>query len=235
MTVKSTRQSSAKSGMTGEQKKRIGVIIGSVLAVLLLAGLGFYIWSLREDPEVVRFQELSRQVFQPNDKLSDAERDRLRTEWREAQQNLSESQRRQAFEEMGRSMRRGFTETIDKYFDLPPEKRVAYLDEQIRQMEEMRKNWARSRQDRPGGGGPGGPPRGGSGPGGSGSGFGRGGPGGRDENGMSGRRRMLDATTPEQRAKFQQYFKAVNDRRKQLGLEEMGGPWGGRRGGGGAR
>ncbi len=233
MTVKSARQSPAKSGMTREQKKRIGMIIGSVLAVLLLGGLGFYVWANRTDPEIARFQELSQQVFQANATQSDADRERLRTEWREAQENLSESQRRQAFEEMGRSMRRRFTETIDAYFELPPEKRVAYLDEQIRQMEEMRKNWARNRQDRPGGGGTGGPPRGGSG--GGGPGFGRGGPGGRDENGMSGRRRMLDATTPEQRAKFQQYFKAVSDRRKQLGLEEMGGPWGGRPRGGGAR
>ena len=180
------------------------------------------------DREVEAAKELFTQVRNPE--ISAEERDRLRTELRAMTENLDEGQREQVFREFGQSMRRQFTERIDKYFELPEDQRVAYLDEQIREMEKWRQ--AREANRVEGGNGRGGqagaPGRGGP-PGGD-----RRGNRGDDGSGMSGRRRMLDRTSAEERAKFTEYMQAMQERREQLGLPPMrfGPPRGGRDGGG---
>jgi len=127
-------------------------------------------------------------------------------------------------------MQRHMNERIDAFFALPVQQRNAYLDKQIKEMEQWRKQWearrpqndqARNRsgqgpastQNRPGAnaGGP---------------------PGGRhvrtaDERNQR-RNRRLDHTTPEQRAKWTAYFSALQKRRTELGLPAF--PPHGRRG-----
>jgi hypothetical protein len=95
------------------------------------------------------------------------------------------------------------------YFDLSADQRRAALDKQIDEMERMRKEFEKRRGQ---GGGPRmGPP----------GGFGRG-AGGGDRNQM--RKRMLDNTSPQQRAMFDEYFRDVAQRRKERGLPPLPGP-----------
>ena len=226
-----TKKNAVSSRMNRKFWLRAG--IGSV-ALLLLAAVGWLVWSMLPDREVEAAKELFTQVRNPE--ISAEERDRLRTELRAMTENLNEGQREQVFREFGQSMRRQFTERIDKYFELPEDQRVAYLDEQIREMEK----WRQAREANRG--------EGGNGRGGQAGGPGRGGPGGPpggdrrgnrgdDGSGMSGRRRMLDRTSAEERAKFTEYMQAMQERREQLGLPPMrfGPPRGGRGGGGGGR
>ena len=215
------------STATVNQKVWIRTGIGAI-AILLLIGIGWFVWSLRPDREVEAAKQLFTQMRNPE--TSADERDRLRTEWRALEENLSDGQREQVFRSAGQDMRRQFTQRIDRYFELPADQRVAYLDEQIREMEQWRRDREANRGDRndgnrgggrvggPGGGG--GPPRGD-----------RQDRQGDDGSGMSRRRRMLDRTSPEQRAKFTEYMQAMQERREELGLPplQFGPPRGGGR------
>jgi hypothetical protein len=151
-------------------------------------------------------------------------------------QSLPEELRPQAMAEGRSIMMRHMQAKIDGYFALPPAKRDAYIDSEIRQMEFMRKAFMAGQTamrfmgvggSNAGGAGAGSaaaggaaaagkppagtattePPR--SGP-----------PMGRN---MS-RKEMIDRTTPQQRAQFQEYFSRVEERRKALGLPAGWGP-----------
>jgi hypothetical protein len=129
---------------------------------------------------------------------------------------------------------------IDTYFTTPPEKRKAELDRQIDQEEMMRKAFEAGRTVAGmfGGGaaaaggqpaGQGGAGQGASGQTGGGAG-GTGGPGGGGRPGggppQSGseedrnrwRKSMIDSTTPEQRSRYVEYRRAMEERREQRGL-----------------
>ena len=132
---------------------------------------------------------------------------------------------------------------INAYFSLPPEQRQAELDRHIKQEELFRKAWEASRPDAgqrgavaggaagnpaggpssgagPGGGGPGGGGPGGGGPGGGGF----GGPprNGSEDDRNRWRKNMIDSTTPEQRAQYVEYRRAMDARREQLGMKPPG-------------
>jgi hypothetical protein len=136
---------------------------------------------------------------------------------------------------------------INAYFSLPPEQRQMELDRQIKQEDLFRKAWEASRpaggrQAGPSGsvaasGGPGGGQGGGTGgaaagagganaAGGAGGGNGpvRGGPprNGSEEDRNRWRKNMIDSTTPEQRARYVEYRRAMEARREQLGKPS---PW----------
>ncbi len=114
---------------------------------------------------------------------------------------------------------------IDAYFAAPPDQRQALLDSQIDQEEMMRKAFEAGQAvagmmggGQQGGGqaaaGPqsgGGPQAGGrpsSGPSG----------GGTEEDRNRWRKSMIDRTTPEQRARYVEYRRAMDERREQRGL-----------------
>ena len=110
---------------------------------------------------------------------------------------------------------------VSTYFSLPAEKRQDFLDQEIRQMEFMRKAFAAGqtvaaffgggRSESAGGKrGEGAGPRPPFGP-----------PGGSEEDRNRFRKHMLDSTTPEQRARFVEYIGAIERRRGQLGLPAM--------------
>jgi hypothetical protein len=130
---------------------------------------------------------------------------------------------------------------IDSYFTAPPEKRKAELDRQIDQEEMMRKAFEAGRTVAGmfGGGAGGGQPagQGGSGQGASsqagGGAGGAGGPGGgsrpggppqggSEEDRNRWRKSMIDSTTPEQRARYVEYRRAMDERREQRGLPTWG-------------
>jgi hypothetical protein len=164
---------------------------------------------------------------------------------REKIEALPESMQREAGRRGANVFRATMRTRIDAYFSLPPEKRQAELDRQIKQEELFRKAWEASR---PAGGRPDGPPgglaagaapgtgAGDGGPGGAGggpNGGGRGGgPGGRgfggpprngtEEDRNRWRKNIIDSTTPEQRARYVEYRRAMNARREQLGMKPAG-------------
>ncbi len=126
---------------------------------------------------------------------------------------------------------------IDSYFTAPPEKRKAELDRQIDQEEMMRKAFEAGRavagmfgggqQAGQGGAGPGGAAPGGQQAGGQQAGGSRpsgGGPpqGGSEEDRNRWRKSMIDSTTPEQRSRYVEYRRAMDERREQRGLPTWG-------------
>ena len=157
---------------------------------------------------------------------------------------LPETMRREAGRRGGNVFRNTMQTRVNAYFSLPPEQRQAELDRQIKQEELFRQAWAASRPagggrggppgaaianggpagGGPGGAGPGGAGPGGAGPGGAGGGPRGGGPGGggpprdgSEEERNRWRKNMIDSTTPEQRAKYVEYRRAMDARREQLG------------------
>jgi len=134
---------------------------------------------------------------------------------------------------------------IDSYFTAPPEKRKAELDRQIDQEEMMRKAFEAGRAVAGmfGGGQPAGQSGAGQGAAGQGaagqsaagqggagqSGQGRGGPpgggppqSGSEEDRNRWRKSIIDSTTPEQRARYVEYRRAMDERREQRGLQSWG-------------
>lgn len=128
---------------------------------------------------------------------------------------------------------------IDSYFTAPPEKRKAELDRQIDQEEMMRKAFEAGRAVAGmfGGGQPAGQSgagQGAAGQGGAGQGSqqaaqasgGRSGGGppqsGSEEDRNRWRKSIIDSTTPEQRARYVEYRRAMDERREQRGLQSWG-------------
>jgi hypothetical protein len=128
---------------------------------------------------------------------------------------------------------------IDSYFTAPPEKRKAELDRQIDQEEMMRKAFEAGRAVAGMFGG--GQPAGQSGAGQCAAGQGAAGQGGQQaaqaSGGRSGggppqsgseedrnrwRKSIIDSTTPEQRARYVEYRRAMDERREQRGLQSWG-------------
>lgn len=125
---------------------------------------------------------------------------------------------RQQVERSGGSLfREAFRGRMDEYFTAPPQQRLAVLDRQIDQEEMMRKAFEAGRGAMAALGGGGGN-AGGSGSGAAGD-ANRGPRGSRtEEDRNKWRKSMIDRTTPEQRARYVEYRRAMDERREQRGL-----------------
>lgn len=140
-------------------------------------------------------------------------------------------------EQQGRNtFRTAMRKRIDAYFTAPPEQRQAELDRQIDQEEMMRMAFEAGRavtsmmgggqQAGPSGGGGSGQQQAGQGVGQQQAGPPAGGPtrSGSEEDRNRWRKTMIDSTTPEQRARYVEYRRAMEKRREQRGLQSPG--WG---------
>jgi hypothetical protein len=130
---------------------------------------------------------------------------------------------RQQVERSGGSMfREAFRARMDEYFTAAPQQRLAVLDRQIDQEEMIRKAFeaGRGAMAALGGGGSGSNAGGGgSGNAASGGNASRGSRGSRSEEDRNKwRKSMIDRTTPEQRARYVEYRRAMEDRREKRGL-----------------
>lgn len=153
----------------------------------------------------------------------------------EKMRDVPREYRDQVGQQMGRLWEARERAELASYFKLSPAQRQAELDRRIKADEARRQAWQAEREKRDqtraaGGqqasGAAQGGDRGGRGPGGGQSGPGQPG-GGRTEDGRNARSKgRIDRTTPEQRAQQAEYRRAMDARRKELGL-----PTGGRRGG----
>jgi hypothetical protein len=192
------------------------VVLGSLAGVLLLLalGAGYWWWSSANDPRVVAIvkqtEQLRERFFPSNGQvastgaMSQEDADEMvaaMTSIRDQMEKLPEHLRPVAGMQIGRMFFTGMQQQMDDFFATPAAQRQAVLDQHIFQMEAMRTAFARNGQ------GPGGPPA-----------MRSSNEGDRNE----WRKRMLDRTTPEQRARWTEYRDAVDKRRDELGL---GNPW----------
>jgi hypothetical protein len=180
-----------------------GIVAVAMLAVLVA---WFYGWfdgkDYSDDPQVAA---LEKERDANADKFMNMPEEQRRTEgdaFRKRMEGLTPDQR-QAFMESSMAvfvpmMAKQFEKRYDEFMAMSPEEQRRELDERINEME------ARGGQ-----GGSGGP--------------GRGGPPNMDPKRMDEfRKKMLDYTTPEQRAKFENGVNMFNQRRKERGLPPVG-------------
>ena len=180
-----------------------GIVAVAMLAVLVA---WFYGWfdgkDYSDDPQVAA---LEKERDANADKFMNMPEDQRRTAgdaFRKQMEGLTPDQR-QAFMESSMAvfvpmMAKQFEKRYDEFMAMSPEEQRRELDKRIDEME-----------SRGGQGGPGGP--------------GRGGPPNVDPKKMDEfRKKMLDYTTPEQRAKFENGVNMFNERRKERGLPPVG-------------
>ena len=211
----------------------------ALLAFLVAWLLGWIRFTI--DPRVVeirKLQEEARQKFVatggPNTIAEAAEAVTTMATIRQKVEALPEDLRPQVERGGANMFRSAMRARIDAYFALPPEKRQAELDRQIKQEEVMRKAFETAGAVMGAFGGGGNAGRGEGGQAGSASqqsggaqqagGPPGGGPSGSrtEEDRNRWRKQMIDRTTPEQRARYVEYRRAMDARREQLGLPSRG-------------
>lgn len=187
----------------------------TALVVLLFAAWAwgwFDAGQYSDDPAIAELEKLRDENVAKMKGLSDEQmRDQMREQregMREKMEGLSEEQRMSFFESsmpiFMPMMAKRFEDDYDKMMAMTPEEQRKEMDKRIDEME------ARGGPGGPGGGGPG---RGGRPP--------------MDPKKMDEiRKKMLDWTTPEQRSKFENGMRMMNERREERGLPAMP-PFGG--------
>ena len=203
------------------------MFLGLTLALALLTGWAVW-WFGRssEDPRITEIRTLQRELaakYPPGQAISGPEDAAARVvaigQVMAKVQQLPPELRPQAMRVGQGTFRKMMEGKVSTYFSLPAEKRQDFLDQEIRQMEFMRKAFETGQSVAAffGGGKSAGGKRGeGVGP--------RppfGPAGGSEEDRNKFRKEMLDSTTPEQRARFVEYIGAIDRRRGQLGLPAM--------------
>jgi hypothetical protein len=238
MSTASIRSSRVPAGVADDSSKPVGkwlAVIGLIaLVAFLIAWLGGWI-RFTTDPRVTEIQKLqdeARQKFVvtggPTTIAEATEAVTMMATIRQKVEALPANLRPQAERSGSSVFRSAMRQRIDAYFTLPPEKRQAELDRQIKQEEMMRKAFETAGKVAGffGGGPPGGgPPGGGPGSGQAGGGGPPGGPpqGVSQDASNKWRKGIIDSTTPEQRARYVEYRRAMDQRRKELGMPS-GGP-----------
>ena len=216
--------------------KRLGgvVLLLLMLGLPVLWGMGFF----SPPPAVAEVQKLVDQQVAEYERVARGEISFASAPsfapMMEKMREVPREYREQVGAQFGRLWSARERAELASYFALPPAQRQAELDRRIKADEERRKAWQAEREkrdrDRSAGqqanaGGSGGDrgSRGGP-PGAGGSG---GPPSVRTEQGRNDRSKTrIDKSTPESRAQYAEYRRAMDARRKQLGLSN-----GGRRGG----
>jgi hypothetical protein len=221
--VRSSRLATAEGSGGSSAALRWGGLI-ALLALLAFVVAWLLGWiRFTTDPRVVeirKLQEEARQKFVatggPNTIAEAAEAVTTMATIRQKVEALPEDLRPQVERGGANMFRSAMRARIDAYFALPPEKRQAELDRQIKQEEMMRKAFetAGAVMGAFGGGGNAGRGQGGQ----------AGGPSGSrtEEDRNRWRKQMIDRTTPEQRARYVEYRRAMDARREQLGLPPRG-------------
>lgn len=206
-------------GMGGWLAVAAGVALLAFLVAWLLGWIRF-----TTDPRLVEVRDLQQKAVAaygngPSTMAEATAAVAAMQEIREKITALPPHLRAQAERQGGNQMGATFRQRIDAYFAAPPAERRAELDRQIDQEELMRKaREANSPAAAPPGGGQGGGQT-------AGGGSGTGGPGrGSEESRNRFVKSIIDRTTPEQRARYVEYRRVMEERREQRGLPVSG--WG---------
>lgn len=240
--IRSSRTARVPTREAGASNRGLWIAVIAGLVLLALIAAWFMGWiSFWTDPRVVEIQQLQqeaqKQFSEGGGPKTVAEATAAVTAMntiRTKVEALPPHLRPQVEREGGSMFRSAFRARIDSYFAAAPEKRQAELDRQIDQEEMMRKAFDAGRAIAGvfGGGqgsqAAGGTAQGGTAPGGT-SGGGPPAPTGSssgsssEERSNKWRKSMIDRTTPEQRSRYVEYRRAMDERREQRGLP---GGWG---------
>ena len=240
--IRSSRTARVPTREAGASNRGLWVAVIAGLVLLALIAAWFLGWiSFVTDPRVTEIQQLQqeaqKQFGEGGGPKTIAEATAAVTAMntiRTKVEALPSHLRPQVEREGGSMFRSAFRARIDSYFAAAPEKRQAELDRQIDQEEMMRKAFDAGRAIAGvfGGGqgsqAAGGTAQGGTTPGGT-SGGGPPAPTGSssgsssEERSNKWRKSMIDRTTPEQRSRYVEYRRAMDERREQRGLP---GGWG---------
>ena len=240
--IRSSRTARVPTREAGASNRGLWVAVIAGLVLLALIAAWFLGWiSFVTDPRVAEIQQLQqeaqKQFGEGGGPKTIAEATAAVTAMntiRTKVEALPPHLRPQVEREGGSMFRSAFRARIDSYFAAAPEKRQAELDRQIDQEEMMRKAFDAGRAIAGvfGGGqgsqATGGTAQGGTTPGGT-TGGGPPAPTGSssgsssEERSNKWRKSMIDRTTPEQRSRYVEYRRAMDERREQRGLP---GGWG---------
>jgi hypothetical protein len=241
--IRSSRAARVPTREAGASNRGLWVAVIAGLVLLALIAAWFLGWiSFVTDPRVAEIQQLQqeaqKQFGEGGGPKTIAEATAAVTAMntiRTKVESLPPHLRPQVEREGGSMFRSAFRARIDSYFAASPEKRQAELDRQIDQEEMMRKAFDAGRAIAGvfGGGqgsqAAGGTAQGGTAPGGT-TGGGPPASTGSSSSGSSSedrsnkwRKSMIDRTTPEQRSRYVEYRRAMDERREQRGLP---GGWG---------
>ena len=219
--MKKIKKVEAKTKSTSRLRWIVGGTACVVTVVTLSWTLGMF--GTAEDPRVTEIKNLQQDLakkFKPTQgptSASDAvERVTAITTVMTKVAALPEDLRSETMQPGKKMMMESMEATVNNYFELPQSEREAYLDNQIRQMEFMRQafeagksvmgaiGWSKKKPDADAKEGPPWTKN-------------------RSEDERNAwRKKMIDQTTPEQRAKFGEYFSAMKRRREELGLPSWG-------------
>jgi hypothetical protein len=185
----------------------------AAIILLLMGGAYLGYRAVRGDPNLKKVRALQKELFTADaTKLAAEQRSDKFRQLREATDKLSPDQRKQLASEG----QKRFEDELDRYRKMSPEEKRKYLDERIDRMERARRN-AAQRATQPSSVSAAAPVR----PGGP--------PGGWQnlsaEERERRRKQRLDSSTPEFRAKMDQFFRDLQARRQQRGLPSTPG-WG---------
>jgi hypothetical protein len=174
----------------------------------VLTGVVLWAWMMgwfdgknySDDPEVAELEKLRDENLPRMESMTSDERQAQGAQFRRRMQGLTEEQRRTFFESsmpvFVPMMAREFERRYDEFMAKSPEEQRKELDKRIDEMEAR--------------GGPG--PRGGGAR-----------PNADPAKLNEFRKKMLDWTTPEQRAKFENGIQMINNRRRERGLNPLTG------------
>ena len=227
--VHANRRSSAPSESRGRP-----VVLASLLLALLLGLVSAGAWwggwfGAKEDPRLTEVKTAMADAAAkyppdqaPKNMLDTAARVGTMVSVMAKIQSLPEELRPKAMEEGRKLMMKGMEARVDSYFAAPPNQRQKLIDDQLKQMQSMQKAFEGSRSMFQGLGG-----QGGKGGAAGNQQQAAGGPGPRSEEDRSAwRKRMIDGSSPSQRARWTEYFGEVEKRRQALGMGGGGGPFG---------
>lgn len=217
LTTVTTRFMPAQSGTPTHRGRRITAAV--VLALLAAAACWRWGGALagREDPRIAEIRMMHEELaagFPPGQPMRSPDEAVTRVAAMQAVmekvQALPPELRGPAMMSGGRTFRASIDAKIDEYFALSSPHRTAFLDVEIDQMELMRSAFDAA------GGGPG--PAGGTGadrrtpfpP-----------PHLSEQEAATMRKHMIDGTPPERRARMEEFFGAMQTRRRERGLPDL--------------
>jgi hypothetical protein len=187
------------------------------LVILLLIGTAYGGYrAIRTDPNVRRIRDLRKELAAGGNLTPEQRREKFQ-QLREAMEKLPPAKRDQMRREMAEEGRQRFEGELRRYASLSPQEKTRHLDQQIDRMEAAR----RQRTQTQGRAAP---------PAGSPVAFGSPASAGRPQGKQAGpplsaeerekrRKQRIDETTPEFRALRDQYFRDMQARRQQRGLQ----------------
>jgi hypothetical protein len=185
------------------------ITAAGILAALLLCV--FLYWMFRPNPQLTKVKEMRRELVADTSRNLSPQERRARLEaLRKEQAKLTSAERKQLADE-GRKRRKA---AMEHYATLSKAEKNKVLDQQIDRMQAMRRQMQQANANGRGNVNGFGFPQGGAGPGPS------------PEERERRRKEMLDSTTPEERAQFDQYRKDLQARMTQRGIAPTSGGWG---------